>query len=80
MNTLPANKIQSYLNWLEYSKDAYFPVHQDWEDDAFEERGQMVHEMVNTLAAILNLDFPANTLEKLTIYYPNNLDFMEFAR
>lgn len=78
MNTMPANKIQSYLNWLEYSKDAYFPVHQDWEDDAFEERGQMVHEMVNTLAAILNLDFPANTLEKLTIYYPNNLDFMEF--
>jgi len=78
MNTMPANKIQSYLNWLEYSKDAYFPVHQDWEDDAFEDRGQMVHEMVATLAAILNLDFPVDALEKLTIYYPNNLDFMEF--
>jgi Haem-binding uptake, Tiki superfamily, ChaN len=24
MNTMPANKIQSYLNWLEYSQDAYF--------------------------------------------------------
>ena len=34
MNTMPANKIQSYLNWLDYSKDAYFPVHQDWEDPA----------------------------------------------
>ncbi len=78
MNTMPANKIQSYLNWLEYSKDAYFPVHQDWEDGAFEDRGQMVHEMVTTLAAILNLDFPVGALEKLTIYYPNNLDFMEF--
>ncbi|MDY6790432.1 MAG: ChaN family lipoprotein [Thermodesulfobacteriota bacterium] len=79
MNTMPANKIQSYLNWLEYSKDAYFPVHQDWEDDAFEDRGQMVHEMVSTLAKILKLDFPEDALEKLTIYYPNNLDFMEFV-
>jgi hypothetical protein len=79
MNTMPANKIQSYLNWLEYSKDAYFPVHQDWEDDAFEERGGMVHEMVTTLANILNLDFPIDALEKLTIYYPNDLDFMEFV-
>jgi len=79
MNTMPANKIQSYLNWLEYSKDAYFPVHQDWEDDGFEDRGQMVHEMVTTLAAILKLDFPVDALDKLTIYYPNNLDFMEFV-
>jgi len=78
MNTMPANKIQSYLNWLEYSKDAYFPVHQDWQDDDFEDRGQMVHEMVATLAAILNLDFPMDALEKLTIYYPSDLDFMEF--
>lgn len=78
MNTMPANKIQSYLNWLEYSKDAYFPVHQDWEDDAFEDRGQMVHEMVTTLAGILNLDFPMDALERLTIYYPSDLDFMEF--
>ncbi len=79
MNTMPANKIQSYLNWFEYSKDAYFPVHQDWEDDAFEDRGGMVHEMVNTLASILDLDFPEDALEKLNIYYPNNLDFMEFV-
>jgi len=77
MNTMPANKIQSYLNWLDYSKDAYFPVHQDWEDDADEETGAMVHEMVNTLASILDLKFPGDALEKLTIYYPNDLDFME---
>lgn len=79
MNTMPANKIQSYVNWLEYSRDAYFPVHQDWEDDAFEDRGQMVHEMVTTLAKILDLDFPLDALDKLTIYYPSNLDFMEFV-
>jgi len=74
---MPANKIQSYLNWLEYSRDAYFPVHQDWEDVAYEDRGAMVHEMVPTLAAILDLKLPEDALEKLTIYYPNDLDFME---
>lgn len=79
MNTMPANKIQSYLNWLDYSKDAYFPVHPEWEDDAYEDRGAMVHEMVTTLAAILDLKLPQDALEKLTIYYPSNLDFMEMV-
>ncbi|MGD2124899.1 MAG: ChaN family lipoprotein [Desulfobacteraceae bacterium] len=77
MNTMPANKIQSYLNWLEYSEDAYFPVHKDWEIDDLQARGAMVHEMVTTLASILNLELPADALQKLTIYYPNNLHFME---
>jgi hypothetical protein len=77
MNTMPANKIQSYLNWLEYSQDAYFPVHKDWDGDGFEGRGAMVHEMVTTLASIFKLELPADVLEKLTIYYPNDLYFME---
>ena len=38
-----------------------------------------MHEMVITLAKILDLDFPVDALEKLTIYYPSNLDFMEFV-
>jgi hypothetical protein len=77
MNTMPANKIQSYLNWLEYSEDAYFPVHKDWDGNGFEERGAMVHEMVTTLASIFKLELPPDTLEKLTIYYPNDFYFME---
>ena len=77
MNTMPANKIQSYLNWLESSQDAYFPVHKDWDGDGFEGRGAMVHEMVTTLASIFKLELPADALEKLTIYYPNDLYFME---
>ena len=79
MNTMPANKIQSYLNWLEYSEDAYFPVHQDWEGDALEGRGAMVHEMVTTLASIFNLELPPDALHRLTIYYPSNLNFMELV-
>lgn len=77
MNTMPANKIQSYLNWLEYSEDAYFPVHQDWEDAAFEERGGMIREMVSTFALVFDLKIPPDALEKLTIHYPSNLRFME---
>ena len=79
MNTMPANKIQSYLNWLEYSQDAYFPVHKDWEGTYAEDRGVMVHEMVNTLADILDLQLPDDALESLDIYYPGDLGFMELV-
>ena len=79
MNTMPANKIQSYLNWLEYSQDAYFPVHKDWEGTYAEDRGVMVHEMVNTLADILDLPFHDDALEQLDIYYPGDLGFMELV-
>jgi hypothetical protein len=77
MNTMPANKIQSYLNWLEYSEDAYFPVHKDWEVDGFDGKGTMVREMVTSLASIFNLALPAHALQKLTVYYPDNLYFMD---
>ena len=76
MNTMPANKIQSYLNWLEYSQDAYFPVHEDWEGTYSEDKGVMVHEVVSTLCDILDLPFPADALEGLEIYYPGDLGFM----
>ena len=77
MNTMPANKIQSYLNWLEYSEDAYFPVNKEWEFEDNEHRGAMVHDMVTSLASILNLELPTDALQKMTIFYPNDLHFME---
>ena len=80
MNTMPANKIQSYLNWLEYSEDAYFPVHRDWELDDLEQSRVMVNEMVHTLASILKLQFPPDALHKLTLYYPDNLYFLELIQ
>ena len=79
MNTMPANKIQSYLNWLDYSQDAYFPVHAEWEGTYAEDRGVMVHEMVYTLADILDLQLPGDALERLDIYYPGDLGFMELV-
>jgi len=50
MNTMPANKIQSYLNWLEYSEDAYFPVHKDWELDDGARNGS--HPCLNSQSGI----------------------------
>ncbi len=77
MNTMPANKVQSYLNWLEYAEDAYYPVHMEWEDDGFGGQGITVQEMVATIASILELELPSQALQKLTIYYSNNLYFMD---
>ena len=77
MNTLPANKIQSYLNWMEYSEDAYFPVQKDWEDDIIEDRGMMLNDITRTIAALLNLELPSEAFEKLAIYYAGDLYFMD---
>ena len=77
MNTMPANKIQSYLNWLEYAEDAYFPVHRDWALDDIEQGRATVHDMVHTLASILHLNLPSDALNRLTLYYPDNMYFME---
>ncbi len=77
MNTMPANKIQSYLNWLEYSTDAYYPVHRDWEDDEFERQGTTIHDMAETIASILDMELPEDRFQKLSIYYASDLNFMD---
>ena len=77
MNTLPANKIQSYLNWLDYSEDAYFPAHKDWEDDFVEDSGMMVQDMTAAIASPLNLELPTDALERLLIYYASDLYFID---
>ncbi len=80
MNTMPANKVQSYLNWLEFSEDAYYPVHQEWEDEGFEGRGLTVQEMITAIAGILKLELPHNAMDGLTVYYANDLHFMDNIR
>ncbi len=79
MNTMPANKVQSYLNWLEYSEDAYYPVHMAWDDDGFGGRGITVQEMVGTIASVLALEIPSSALDRLTVYYADNLYFMDIV-
>lgn len=78
MNTMPANKVQSYLNWLEYSVDAYFPIHREWADAPEEGQGLTIQEMVPIIASVLQLELPVGHLEKLSVYYGNDLHFMDF--
>lgn len=78
MNTIPANKVQSYLNWLEYAEDAYYPTHGEWAEDIGEPRGMTVQEMAQTIARVLDLAFPSRALDKLTVYYANDLYFMDY--
>jgi hypothetical protein len=77
MNTMPANKIQSYLNWLEFSEDAYYPVHREWEDDGSGGQGLAVEEIVSEISAILKIELPTHCLEKLTVYYASDLGIMD---
>ncbi|MFZ5572525.1 MAG: ChaN family lipoprotein [Thermodesulfobacteriota bacterium] len=80
MNAMPANKVQSYLNWLEYSEEAYYPVHGEWEDEGFEGRGLTVQEMITSIASILDLDLPSHVLERLSVYYADDLHLMDHLR
>ena len=76
MNTMPANKVQSYLNWLEYSEDAYYPVRGEWDDGA-EWQSLSVQDIASEIASILKLELPPQALEQLNVYYASDLDFMD---
>ncbi len=77
MNTMPANKIQSYLNWLEYSEEAYYPVTQEWDDEAYEGQGLTIEKMVEIICQLLKIDLNPEIFSQLEIYYAANLDFMD---
>lgn len=78
MNTMPANKIQSYLNWIEFSEEAYYPVNREWETEGQEgDHGITIQEMITTIAAILGLPMPAGVLETLSIHYANDYHLVD---
>jgi len=76
MNTTPANKLQSYINWLEYSIDAYYPVQSDWEEVPEETDSTSIPSIVKTICSVLELPYPEDAVERLEIFYGSNLDFM----
>jgi len=76
LNTTPANKLQSYLNWLEFSEDAYHPAQAGWEDLSEEAGNTTIPGLVKTICKILELPYPEEAVENLEVYYGNHLDFM----
>ncbi|MBU0992043.1 MAG: ChaN family lipoprotein [Proteobacteria bacterium] len=77
MNTMPANKIQSYLNWLEFSEDAYYPVKREWETEGVEGQGITIQEIIVSIASILEFDLPQNIIEVLSIHYADDYHFID---
>ncbi len=77
MNTMPANKVHSYLNWLAYSEDAYFPVHSNWEDVISSDTSLSVMGMVKNIANVFNIGIPEKAFDRLKIYYSSNLHYLE---
>ena len=75
-NTTPANKLQSYLNWLEFSDEAYHPVQAGWEDLSEEAGNTTIPGLVKTICNILELSYPEDEIESLEVYYGKHLDFM----
>ncbi len=79
MNTTPANKLQSYLNWLECSRDAYYPTPQGWLEPGESAENASVPALARTICDLLGLPSPEPALQRLEIHYGSNCDFMSAA-
>ena len=77
MNTVPATKLQSYLDWLEYAEDGYFPVRGNWAELSGENYFAQIQNIIQNLDDLFQLRFQQESLERLTVYSSRNLDFTE---
>jgi hypothetical protein len=77
MNTVPATKLQSYLDWLEYAEEGYFPVSGNWAELSGENYFGQIQNIIQNLDSIFQLRFQPESLERLTVYSSRNLDFTE---
>ncbi len=77
MNTVPATKLQSYLDWLEYAEDGYYPVRGNWAELSGENYFNQVQSYIQNLDSLFQSKFPMEALERLTVYSSRNLDFTE---
>ncbi len=80
MNTMPANKSQSYLHWLEYAEEGYYPVKGHWAELSGENYFLVLQSLIQDLDSIFTLNFPMSALDRLTVYSSRNLDFMEIIQ
>jgi hypothetical protein len=77
MNTVPATKLQSYLDWLEYAEEGYFPVRGNWAELSGENYFSQLQSFIQNLDSLFQFKFPMESLERLTVYSSRNLDFTE---
>ncbi|MBD3242926.1 MAG: hypothetical protein GF331_20205, partial [Chitinivibrionales bacterium] len=79
INTTPINKLQSYVNWLEFAGDAYYPVNSRWEELTDTNDTTTIASLVRTLCEIMEIHYPSEALERLSVYYANNHDFLQIV-
>ncbi len=77
MNTVPATKLQSYLDWLEYAEEGYFPVRGNWAELSGENYFSHLQSIIQNLDSLFQFKFPMESMERLTVYSSRNLDFTE---
>ncbi len=75
MTTTPVNKLQSYINWLEYDADAYYPIRGAWEEIQ-SGTSVTIPDLVCTICDFIDVPCPEDALENLSVYYAEDLDFM----
>jgi hypothetical protein len=80
MNTVPATKLQSYLDWLEYAEDGWFPVKGNWAELSGENYFHQIQSIVQDLDSLFQFPFPLEALERLMVYSSRNLDFTEIIQ
>ncbi len=77
MNTMPATKLQSYLDWLEYAEGGYFPLTGDGSDLGGDYYLSHIQDMARDLCVLLHLELPKDAMSKLVVFSGRNLDFAE---
>lgn len=80
MNTVPATKLQSYLDWLEYAEEGYLPVRGNWAELSGENYFSQLQSIIQNLDSLFQFKFPMESLERLTVYSSRNLDFTEVVQ
>lgn len=77
MNSVPTTKLQSYLDWLHYAEEGYYPVRGNWAELSGEDYLAQIRSILKDLDQLLGLEFPEEKFSRLTVYSSRNLDFAE---
>lgn len=77
MNTTPANKLQSYINWLEYGDQLHYPGGEQWAQFMETTQSALVPKMIETICNALEVDVRREDLERLEVYHARDLGAMK---
>ncbi len=80
MNTVPADKLQSYLHWLECSEEGPPPVKGGWAELSGENYLRNVQNIVRDLDSLMRFNFPMESLHQLSVYSSRQLNLSDVVQ